>query len=77
MPYKYLDSRGMEPEVVAEHEEQAQDEGEVVAGQGRQDVPFKEKLNHRINGEGYYHVVDGVWKNQTRMMAVFSRKENP
>ena len=42
----------MEPEVVAEHEEQAQDEGEVVAGQGRQDVPFKEKLNHRINEEG-------------------------
>ena len=43
MPYKYLDSRGVEPEVVAEHEEQAQDEGEVVAGQGRQDVPLKEK----------------------------------
>ena len=67
----------MEPEVVAEHEEQAQDEGEVVAGQGRQDVPFKEKLNHRIKWRRNYHVVDGVWKNQTRMMAVFSRKENP
>ena len=30
-----------------------------------------------INRSIYYHVVEGVWKNQTRMMAVFSTKEKP
>ena len=44
-PYKYLDSCGVEPEVVAEHEEQPEDEGQVVRSQGWQNVPVQDNLN--------------------------------
>ena len=39
LPDNYLNSGGMKPEIVAEHEEKAEYEGEIVQGEGRQDVP--------------------------------------
>ena len=44
-PDNYLDSCGVEPEVVAEHEQQPKDEGEVVRSQGWQNVPNSRQFN--------------------------------